>query len=75
VPARSVELLIDRNRCKSCSLCVKFCPQKVLVISGELNSLGYNSVMPQDIGKCTGCGACYLICPDMVFEIKKGEEQ
>jgi 2-oxoglutarate ferredoxin oxidoreductase subunit delta len=73
MPARAIELLVDRSRCKSCGLCVKFCPQKVLVISDELNFLGYNSVAPQDISKCTGCGVCYTVCPDMVFEIIKGE--
>ncbi|HSW36654.1 MAG TPA: 4Fe-4S dicluster domain-containing protein [Candidatus Limnocylindrales bacterium] len=71
--ARTFELVIDRNRCKGCSMCIKFCPRQVITLGDELNNLGYNSVIITDVCKCTGYGNCYKICPELVFEITEGE--
>lgn len=71
--ARVFKLIIDKQRCKGCKLCIKFCSQKVLFQTDEINHLGYNSVSVRDVNECTGCGTCFKICPDLVFELKKGE--
>lgn len=47
--------LIDKDKCRGCSLCSKKCPAKAIV--GELKS-------PYEIieDKCIKCGTCYLAC-------------
>jgi len=61
---------IKRDRCKSCGLCIEFCPRHLLVLDPELNSRGVKPVKfegPQD--QCTGCGNCAAMCPDAAIEI------
>lgn len=59
---------VDAARCKSCGLCVEFCPKKALSISDAVSKTGYAPVQV-DEKKCIGCGICFYICPDMVFEL------
>lgn len=65
-------VVIDRDLCKSCGLCIKFCPKKLLKSDDKLNSRG---VMPakfeaSDGAACTGCGNCAAMCPDAAIEIE-----
>jgi len=65
------ELLIDRNWCKGCRICVHFCPKEVLDLDGEDKAIVSR---PRD---CTACGLCALLCPDLaitvVIEEQKGD--
>ena len=60
---------IDTTVCKGCELCIPACPPGVLVMSAEVNELGYR--YPRLLPGCTGCQACQQICPDFVFEVWK----
>ena len=60
---------IDTRVCKGCELCITACPPRVLVMSEEVNELGYR--YPRLLPGCTACKACLQICPDFVFEIWK----
>jgi 2-oxoglutarate ferredoxin oxidoreductase subunit delta len=60
-------VVIDTARCKGCELCLPACPPNVLVMSGDINELGYH--YPQLTPGCTGCTACQLVCPDFVFTV------
>ena len=63
-------VLIERDRCKACELCVVVCPQHLLHLSTELNTRGYHSVELNDpAAGCTGCALCALVCPDVVFTV------
>jgi 2-oxoglutarate ferredoxin oxidoreductase subunit delta len=63
---------IDKNRCKSCQMCVLYCRQGCLTISAEINTLGYHPVEFKG-DSCTGCTNCALICPDVVIEVYREE--
>ena len=56
-------------RCKSCEVCVNFCPQGVLRISKETNSKGYHyPEVIQGIDKhCVNCEFCTLVCPEFAI--------
>lgn len=63
--ARSVAGRVEMNYkwCKSCSICVAFCPTKALSANDE--------GVPQQTNpeKCTGCGLCEMMCPDFAIEV------
>lgn len=50
------QVVIDKEKCKGCSLCSKKCP--VNAISGELKS-----PFEIDQSKCIKCGVCISTCP------------
>ena len=35
-------VVIDKERCKGCNLCVVACPVQVLALAAEVNAKGYN---------------------------------
>ena len=54
----------NQSYCKSCGLCVDFCPRGVLEIkNGEVRA-----VHPE---KCIGCRLCEKYCPDFAIKINK----
>ena len=61
------KLIINKENCKSCGMCIKVCPFGVLAFSEECNKAGDHFV--KQIGECKGCGRCYLICPDLAIEV------
>lgn len=67
--ARKAKVTIDRNRCKGCELCVRFCPKQVLVMSREINDKGYFFAQVANQEACIACRFCGFICPDTAIEI------
>ncbi len=66
------KVIIDKDACKGCELCISVCPKKILVLSeSELNNKGYRPIEVTDMSLCTGCCACAKMCPDYVFVIEK----
>lgn len=63
------KVIISKNKCKSCGICVRKCPKNALSIGEEINEKGYKTVVI-DSEKCIGCGACFYMCPDCVFELE-----
>ena len=65
---------IDAELCKSCGLCIKVCPQKLLQCSEDRTSKGYHPAEQQKPELCTGCGLCALMCPDSVIQVYREEK-
>ncbi|MDD5482866.1 MAG: ferredoxin family protein [Kiritimatiellae bacterium] len=63
--------------CKGCGLCVNVCPQKLLVISQNVNKGGFHfPEQDKKSGKsCAGCKQCALICPEAAIEIFRIDEK
>jgi len=55
--------------CKSCGLCVEFCPRGAISIGRHLNSQGYNPAVFDDSKQCGACGNCTAVCPDAAIEL------
>ncbi|MFA4839137.1 MAG: 4Fe-4S binding protein [Candidatus Neomarinimicrobiota bacterium] len=58
---------INEKWCKSCGICVHFCPKKVLEM-GQFNAV---VVHPE---QCIGCRMCENLCPDFAVTVVIEEE-
>lgn len=63
------EVVLKKDKCKGCKLCVFYCPVKHLKMSGELNKRGVEFARVHAKNKCIGCGFCFFMCPDSCIEI------
>ncbi|MGA2368334.1 MAG: 4Fe-4S binding protein [Dehalococcoidia bacterium] len=62
-------IVISRELCKGCELCISFCPKKAISQSDKLNAAGYLSAVFSDNGQCTGCAICAIVCPEVAIEV------
>uniref|UniRef100_A0A7C6AAB9 4Fe-4S dicluster domain-containing protein n=1 Tax=candidate division WOR-3 bacterium TaxID=2052148 RepID=A0A7C6AAB9_UNCW3 len=58
------QIQIIKPFCKSCEICVRFCPEDVLGLGDDLK---VSVVNPE---RCTGCRFCELHCPDLAIFVK-----
>jgi 2-oxoglutarate ferredoxin oxidoreductase subunit delta len=61
-------VLIDKENCKGCELCIIACPQSSLALALEINKKGYKYAQLV-LENCTGCENCALVCPDAVITV------
>jgi 2-oxoglutarate ferredoxin oxidoreductase subunit delta len=57
------EVLINREWCKGCGICVTFCPKDALELDNEDKAVWAH---PEN---CIACGLCELRCPDLAIEL------
>ena len=62
----------EADRCKSCGVCVAFCPKKCLAITDNINGKGYKIAGLIKEDDCISCGICYTVCPDTVISVNAG---
>lgn len=72
-PGKKQKKLFDqrifRDWCKSCGLCVAFCPKQVI----GRDTTGAPVIEKPDA--CIGCRFCELHCPDFAITIKEREKE
>ncbi len=61
------EMILLRDWCKGCRICVSFCPKKVLELDNS------NKVVAIRQKDCIGCRLCEIRCPDLAIEIQIAE--
>ena len=54
---------IEPSQCKGCRVCIEACPRKCIVLSDDINVIGYQYARFEGEG-CTACGLCYYVCPE-----------
>ena len=57
-------VVVNKRFCKSCGICMHFCPKKVL----EADTLGKCVVAHPE--KCIKCRQCELRCPDFAIKVR-----
>ncbi len=63
------KVVIDKERCKGCELCVTACPKNILAMSEDLNEKGYFYAKVIDQPACILCHFCAISCPDTAIEV------
>jgi len=60
------QVVLDINAawCKSCDICVKMCPERILFLNGN------HVVEVTDVSACTGCRICEMLCPDFAITVR-----
>ena len=61
-------IIIDRDRCKGCELCVHACPQQILAMGNEINARGYFFASVAEPQRGIGCRLCCITCPDVAIQ-------
>lgn len=61
-------IIVAKEICKACELCITACPQDCLELSIQLNSKGYRFVQLKN-DSCTGCINCAIVCPDSALTV------
>ena len=61
---REYEIVVNRDWCKGCEICVALCPRHVLELDRE------EKAVVKDPDQCDHCGMCQLRCPDLAIEVK-----
>lgn len=64
-------IVIDKERCKGCGLCIEACPHRLIGLGDFFNNQGYHPAVFKDSEKCKGCALCALMCPDIAIEVYK----
>jgi 2-oxoglutarate ferredoxin oxidoreductase subunit delta len=67
-------VIFQETNCKSCSLCLKVCPTKVIYLAEYLNEKGYRPARVTNQMDCISCAKCAQICPDSVITVLRPEK-
>ena len=62
-------VVVDKEGCKGCGICVVNCPHDVLELNREVNSRGYHYSYMKEPEACIGCANCGVVCPDTCLTI------
>ncbi|MCX5702809.1 MAG: 4Fe-4S dicluster domain-containing protein [Candidatus Omnitrophica bacterium] len=81
------KIVINREKCKGCLLCISFCPKGLIGLDKDLNRRGIKPVKfsrqanlnkggtppkaEKETSDCIGCSMCAIICPDCCIEVYK----
>jgi 2-oxoglutarate ferredoxin oxidoreductase subunit delta len=71
---KRLRVIIDRERCKGCALCVTYCGRKKIVMSRQLNAKGSHYASTDPAIECSGCMNCAEVCPDAAIAIDQVAE-
>lgn len=61
----AMALLLHRNYCKGCNICVVDCPEKILALDE------HRIAVVTEIGRCVFCGICAVRCPDFAITLER----
>ncbi|MCD6533107.1 MAG: 4Fe-4S binding protein [Deltaproteobacteria bacterium] len=67
IPEQHPQITIFSDWCKSCGICVAFCPKEVLSMDEN------GRVFAKHPEKCIACHMCELRCPDFAINVEEAK--
>jgi len=67
-------IVVNKNYCKGCEICVEICPKKVFEMSKEFSERGYHTPIPVRQNDCILCHQCELYCPDQAIAVLEDDD-
>ena len=64
-------IVVDKEKCKGCEVCVVACPTGVIGLSRDVNGKGFHFACMENPDACIGCANCAIVCPDGVITVYK----
>lgn len=61
------EVIIDKQRCTLCEVCIHNCPTMALSLHKDADSISIGFIYQ----KCTGCKLCTSLCPENAITIRR----
>jgi len=58
---------LDKNKCKSCYLCIDVCPKNCIRKSETIGKTGEYVCEFIDNNECLACSRCAVICPEIAI--------
>jgi heterodisulfide reductase subunit A-like polyferredoxin len=65
IPNLKVMAVIDQTKCNKKAICIKKCPFRAIVKTGEKKNPLYQVITK----KCVGCGTCVKSCPSKAIAL------
>ena len=65
---KTAAIVINKDFCKGCGICVAFCPAHVLELGED------EKAYVKRLDDCTACGLCEMRCPDIAIEVQTEAE-
>lgn len=62
-------VVVDKEVCKGCGVCIEACQDNVLALHKDVNSRGYNYSYMENPDNCIGCSNCAVVCPDTCITV------
>jgi 2-oxoglutarate ferredoxin oxidoreductase subunit delta len=69
---KKCKVIVKKDYCKACGLCINFCKKEVLKFSENFNIQGYHYAEQADGKDCSGCMICVTVCPEVSIEVYDG---
>ncbi len=57
-------IVVDKDRCKGCEVCIPVCVPDIIRMSSNVNLKGFHFAYMVNPDECTGCTNCGIVCPD-----------
>jgi ferredoxin len=70
---KNVKLIIDKEKCTGCGLCMVGCPTRALNLSRGVHQDTYQIFFTSAL--CDACGICETSCPENCIQLQQGIEE
>jgi 2-oxoglutarate ferredoxin oxidoreductase subunit delta len=72
------KIVIDREWCKGCHICIGVCPNGVIEVDKSLNKKGYSparfkETVSEGEKGCIACAQCATVCPEVAIEVYRAK--